>query len=375
MKKRTAPPPQPAASRPALAAALALSLAGVGVALWLARLHVRAHSGFASFCAINEHLNCDRVAVSPYSVVAGLPVAAWGVLGFTVLAALSAWGLLRRRPHPAWPSGLLLVASGGAVAASVALAAVSELLIGAFCILCATAWTLAALVFASALRAVRPAGAGAAVRADLAALRARPGFALAAAAVTIAAVASAAAAYPRYWDRPKDAAARAPGSPPPVKVTAAGGVRVVQEFSDYDCPFCAQSFEKVRGQLAGRSDVKVVHRHFPLDSSCNPAVPRAIHPQACELARAAVCADAQGRGGEMDALLFETQKSRLPPTELATRLGLDVAAFRACLASKAAAERVAADVAEGIRLGIRATPTFVVDGVPHSGELPPGLLD
>lgn len=374
-KKRSAS--APAASRPALLAALIFALAGLGVALALARLHVRAHAGFASFCAISEHVNCDRVATSPYSVALGLPVAIWGVLGFTLLGALAAWGLLPRRLHASWPSGLLLVASAGAVASSIALALVSELAIGAFCILCAAAWTLSGLVLVAAVRATRPPGAGAALRRDLEALRARPARTAVAAALVLGATTAAAAAYPRYWDRPR--AEPAPGagavtaasSPPP----RAGGVREIHEFSDYDCPFCAQSFEKVRSRLAGRTDVKIVHRHFPLDTACNPAVSRAIHPQACELARAAICADRQGRGEAMDALLFETQRSRLPPTELATRLGLDLPAFRACVASKETADRLAADVAEGIRLGIRATPTFVVDGVPHAGELPPGILD
>jgi protein-disulfide isomerase len=378
MAKRAAAAPPPTASRRALAVALACSLLGVGVGLYLARLHQRAHSGLSSFCAISEHVNCDRVATSPYSVVLGLPVAVWGVLGF---AALSAWGLLRRRPHAAWPAGLLLLASGGAAAASVALAAVSELVIGAFCILCAAAWTLAAATFVAAIRAARPVGAGTAVRADLAALRARPALALGTVALALAATAGAAAAYPRYWNKPARPAPAGAGATTaasavePRPARASGEPLVVEEFSDYDCPFCAQSFEKTRKALAGRTDVRLVHRHFPLDPSCNPALQRAIHPEACELARAGVCAKTQGRGEEMDALLFETQGRRLPPTELATRLGLDVPAFRACLASREAADQVAADVAAGIRLGVRATPTFVVDGVAHAGELPAGVLD
>lgn len=383
MPKRPSIKTKPAtASRPALAAALLFALMGLGVAIALARLHVRAHAGFASFCAISEHVNCDRVATSPYSIVLGLPVAIWGVLGFSLLGALAAWGLVPRRATPSWPAGLLLLASAAAVATSVALALVSELVIGAFCILCAASWVLAALVFAAAIRACRPVGVAAAIRRDLDALRARPALTGLAVALLLGATAAAAAAYPRYWDRPRAASSVAGGASGPVGATTtasqpprSGGVREIHEFSDYDCPFCAQSFEKVRARLGTRTDVKIVHRHFPLDAACNPAVTRSIHPQACELARTGICAAQQGRGEAMDALLFETQRNRLPPTELATRLGLDVAAFRTCLASKETADRLAADVAEGIRLGIRATPTFVVDGVLHSGELPAGILD
>ncbi|HTP49073.1 MAG TPA: vitamin K epoxide reductase family protein, partial [Anaeromyxobacteraceae bacterium] len=83
--------PAPLSPRRALWAALALALAGLACALYLARLHQQAHAGIASFCAINETFNCDRVATSRYSVLLGLPVAVWGVFAFGAASALAAW--------------------------------------------------------------------------------------------------------------------------------------------------------------------------------------------------------------------------------------------------------------------------------------------
>jgi protein-disulfide isomerase len=377
-RRSPAPSAAPPASRRAFQTALALSVAGIAVALWLARLHVRAHAGFTSACAINETFNCDRVATSGYSVVLGIPVAIWGILGFAVAAAVAAMGLARRRPHPAWPAGLLVVVAAIAVAASAALAIVSEFLIGSFCVVCAASWTLAVLLLGAALRAARFSGVGAALRADLAVLRASPGRTAGLAVAGLAALAIVAAAYPRYWDKPAEpprpaAGATTPAAPAAATPASSPGETVVVEFSDYLCPFCAEAYVDVQRRVAGRTDVKVVHRHFPLDPACNPLVKRAIHPGACGLAKAGICGEAQGRAKELDALIFANQRARRPVSELAREAGLDLAVFEECLAAPATDRRLASDVQSAIQLGVRATPTYVVDGVVHSGGLPPVL--
>lgn len=388
--RRGSPASVTAAPRAPLAVALALALAGVAVALWLVRLHFRAHAGLASFCAFDEVFNCDRVATSRYSVFLGLPVAAWGVLGYAVPAGLAGWALARRRPHPGWPAGLLLLVSAAAVAASIALALVSKLLIGAFCLLCAAAWTLSFLLLVAAWRASRPAGVAAAVRADVAVLR-RNLPRTAAVAVALAAVlAAAVVAYPRYWTKPAHAVgtagppaagAQRPGVPArpavpgavPATTAQAGDAREIVVFSDYACPFCAKAHEDTEAALARNPEIRVVHRHFPLDPECNPLVKRQIHPGACALARAAICAEAQGKEREMSTALFRNQEARRPVESLAADLGLDLALFRACIAAPETDKRLAADVAEGIGRGIKVTPSFVVGGAVYPGQLPPAL--
>lgn len=354
-----------AAPRTALAMALALGIAGLFLSIVLTRLHASAHAGETSFCSISETVNCDRVATSRYSVVLGLPVSVWGAVGFGLVAALAASGLLRRRPHASWPAGLLLVLAAFSVAASVALALVTELAIGAWCLLCAGAWIVSVALLVFARRACRAQGVAGALRADLAALRARPGRSVALAAAILGGIGVAAVAYPRYWDRP--AVARGPAG------TGAGSTGVVIEYSDYECPFCARAHEQERGVLASRPGLVVVRRHFPLDPSCNPAVKRAIHPAACALARAAICGEAQGQAARMDDALFRDQGKGTAPAEIARGLGLDMDRFSACLSSPETSRRLSEDVAAGIRDGVRAIPTYLVDGTAHVGTLPPSL--
>jgi len=271
---------------------------------------------------------------------------------------------------------------------------VSKALIGAWCILCAAGWVTSVALLGAAAAACRPAGVASAIRADLRAVRAMPGSTAALALLGLAVIALAMAGYPRYWERrpsakpaPSErATAGATGRPPttaplatPAVATAENpGPGAIVEYSDYDCPFCARAHVRTKELLARYPEWRLVRRHFPLDPACNGAVKRAIHPGACDLARAGICAGEQGRFGEMDDALFATQRARVPPSELARGLGLDLARFEACLASPDTERAIARDVEAGVRDGVRATPTYLVGGEDTvrvvSGELPEALL-
>jgi len=367
--------------RPALLVAAALAAVGFVLAVVLARQHAQAHAGIVSFCSINEYLNCDRVATSRFSVVLGLPVAVWGMLGYGLALLLALAGLRPDRRREVWPAGLLLLVAGAAVAAAVALAVISEVVIGALCLLCAASWATAFGLFAAAWRACRPEGVLRAVRGDLAVLRDRPLRTLVVFLAALAVVFLVATVFPRYWARPPKGTAAvsggttgggaATGSP---AVAPPHGPIVVVEFSDYECPFCALAHEQTKALLAKRPDVLLVRRQFPLDSDCNPAVTRRMHPQACALARAGICAESQGRLEPMDDALFKNQKAGRPVEELATAVGLDLPRFRACLASQETELRLRSDIEAGVRAGLKATPTFVVGGQAHAGLLTPDVL-
>lgn len=360
--------PHPPPSRPALWAALLLGLSGLVVAILLVRLHGQAHAGLTSFCAIDETVNCDKVALSPYSVVLRLPVALWGALGYAAMLTLAAWGLFGPRPHGRWPVGLLWLTALAAVLASVALAYVSKVLIGAWCLLCIGSWTASAGLFAAAWAATRPEGPLAAVGADLRALAGMPRRTAATAAIAAAAVAALAALFPTYWVKPPappPPAAAAPPAPPTWQ-----GPTTLTIFSDYECPFCARAHAELKPQLARRTDLTVVKRHFPLDMACNPLLKRPMHEQACHFAKAAICAEAQGELDAMDDALFENQRAKEPVDALAKRLGLDMVKFRSCMVAPATDARLQGDILMARQYGANATPAYLVRGKIYSGEFP-----
>lgn len=374
-KKTPAAPPPAAPPRPALAATLLLSAAGLVVSLLLVRLHAQAHAGISSFCAISETVNCDKVAMSPFSVVFRLPVALWGAIGYGAALGLSAWGLTARRLHARWPAGLLFLFGAAAVAASVALALVSHFLIGAWCLLCMVSWTISLAILVAATVACRGPGPLASARADLRALAAMPRRTSAAAILGLAALVALAAWYPSYWEKAKAVEVltrpypgKEPGLAPaaPLADPAVGAV----VFSDYECPYCLVAHGELKALLSRRPDIRVVKRHFPLDQSCNPVIKRPIHQNACEYARAAICAEAQGHFEAMDDALFQNQRARRPVEEVARDVGLDLPRFQACLTAPETAARLQADIAAAVKADIKATPTYLVGGVQYAGKLP-----
>jgi protein-disulfide isomerase len=363
--------------RPALIVAAVLAVAGVALSAVLIYEHAVAHAGGTSFCAINEYVNCDRVAMSPYSVLLGMPVAAWGALGYGLAFLLAIAGMVPGRRREVWPAGLLFLVAAAAACASVLLAGISTLVIGALCILCTASWLTSFALLAAAYRACRPEGPLAAVRGDLALLRERKVTTAVLALAGVALVALVVAAFPRYGS----GAQRNLGVPLPAgsAVQAANesqskGPLVIVEFSDYQCPACARAYFDMKTLLAGRQGIQVVRRQFPLDSACNSALKRRLHPGSCDLAKVGICAEAQGKLEPMEDALFANQQAGRPVEELARASGLDMQKLAACLASAETEARLQSDIETGIRIGLKATPTFVVGGRQYAGALPPEAL-
>ena len=127
------------------------------------------------------------------------------------------------------------------------------------------------------------------------------------------------------------------------------------EFTDYQCPFCRRHSAQTKPQLVTdyveTGKLKYVIREFPLAQ---------IHPNALKAAEAALCAGDQDKYWAMIELFFQDQR-RLAPEDLkahAEGLGLDVASFSECLDGGKHAQRVQKDLADGVKAGVRGTPTF-----------------
>ncbi|HXX32136.1 MAG TPA: thioredoxin domain-containing protein [Myxococcaceae bacterium] len=155
-------------------------------------------------------------------------------------------------------------------------------------------------------------------------------------------------------DAPADAPAFGPAYP---KVT-------IVEWSDFQCPYCSRAVptvEKVR-DLYGK-DVRVVFRNFPLST---------IHPNARIAAQAAMAAHAQGKFWPMHDRLFANQGAldRASLERTAEQIGLDMKRFRSDFDSAAVDARIEADVAAATAAGVRATPSFFVNGRLFEGAPP-----
>jgi protein-disulfide isomerase len=136
---------------------------------------------------------------------------------------------------------------------------------------------------------------------------------------------------------------------------------VIIEFSDFQCPFCKKSQGALKKVLQTYGDrVRLVFKHLPLE----------IHSESFSAARAAFCAGQQNSFWPYhDALFAAADLSPEKLKRIAADLRLDAARFAACLDSGEARAAVLRDVREAGRLGINATPTFIVNGTLKQGAL------
>ena len=126
-------------------------------------------------------------------------------------------------------------------------------------------------------------------------------------------------------------------------------------FTDYQCPSCASMHPALERLVKENGDkVRLVARDFPLTQ----------HADAFKAAEAAEAAREQGKYWEYVAVLLRNQSS-LGVEKLksfASELGLDRTRFDAALDSGKFAETVQQDVDEGIKLGLKGTPSLFING-------------
>jgi protein-disulfide isomerase len=134
------------------------------------------------------------------------------------------------------------------------------------------------------------------------------------------------------------------------------------EFSDYLCPFClrhaTQTTPALLLEYGNSGQVNFVFRDFPLAG---------LHPTAPTGHNASVCVSQQGAAAfwEFHDLIFRNQSqwANLPDpddylAESAEGIGIDMDAYRECMASPDTAELVGQRVSDGQSAGFNGTPSF-----------------
>lgn len=133
----------------------------------------------------------------------------------------------------------------------------------------------------------------------------------------------------------------------------------VVEYGDFECPNCKQAAPAVKlalSRFAGR--MRFVYRHFPLEK---------VHPHALLAAEAAEAAGGQGKFWPMHDLLFDNQ-NHLKPKHLRSyveKLEVDLVRYDADMEDEVYRQRVREHIEGGSRSGVRATPTFFINGKIH----------
>jgi len=140
----------------------------------------------------------------------------------------------------------------------------------------------------------------------------------------------------------------------PVKGNPEAKITVV-EFADFRCPHCGEAFKDLTTVFPKYKDkVKFVFMDYPLQ----PEGPSK------NISMGAFCAHKQGKFWEYHDAAFQDQAALTvaSPGKIAGDLKLEKEAFDKCLAAADTAAAVVASRAEGVRVGVNATPTFFVNG-------------
>ncbi len=145
---------------------------------------------------------------------------------------------------------------------------------------------------------------------------------------------------------------------------------VMVEFADFQCPYCGHfaldSEPRITAAYIDSGRVRFGYQHFAF-----------LGPESGWAAEASECADEQGAFWEYHDLLFRRQAgenqgafSKDNLKALAGELTLDRAAFDDCLDSGKYAELVQSETQAAQSIGVRSTPTFVINGQPVLGAQP-----
>ena len=394
-KPRISEAPDPRRGQFLTIALITAAVLGILVAAELTHIHYKVNTDpdFKSFCNMGEAVNCETVAASAYSEFLGVPIAVWGLFAYIMLLGLALAGV-RRGPggHSRGLPGLVFLWSLAGLAATGVMGYISVALIESKCILCMSLYVLNAIILALGLLMTRRLGGGVAASLgdDLGRARRVPvrsaSILLALAAMTLGLIFG----YPSYG-LPAVDDLPLPEIPTAAKAdqhcgagyhTAEGfpalgnlAARVtIEEFSDYECPFCSRAHGVVRQIVAEYGErVRFVHRHFPLDQACNSQLKRPFHQHACLAARAAICGDAQRRFWELNDILWANAKhlERKHLVGYAREMGLDVLKFEACLVDPETDVHLQRDIRDGVGWKVRGTPSFVINGKFVEGAVPP----
>lgn len=145
---------------------------------------------------------------------------------------------------------------------------------------------------------------------------------------------------------------------------------IIQEFSDFQCPFCGQfainTGQQIIEKYGDSGQIRFEYNHYAF-----------LGEESIRAAEATECANEQGSFWDYHDALFLNQNGENQGTfndstlkSFASLIGLDEQAFNSCLDSGTYREQTEASFENGVDLGVKSTPSFIINGELISGALP-----
>jgi protein-disulfide isomerase len=152
----------------------------------------------------------------------------------------------------------------------------------------------------------------------------------------------------------------------------------ITEYTDYLCFQCRKMHRYLRKLVARYPDqIRIVHRHFPMDHAINPLVKEPFHNGSGKMAILALYAEEQGKFWQVNDILFEkgSKREEVDLKALALQTGMDLSGMRKALSGRTDLQMLLAkDIWAGMKLDITGTPAYVIDGKVYLAQIPPEII-
>lgn len=364
---------------------LVLVTIGLLDSIYLAVSHYRVYNdmGYRSFCAITKSINCDTVSQSSYAIFLGLPVSVWGIIGYAFVLLLMRYAHLTTSEHkPFWP--LIFFVSLIYSIYSMVLAGISTFIIQSYCIMCILTYAInLILVYYSWLINNRFGNRGLwkGLKHDIRTILTNRRRSLSLILPFGAVLCLVWILFPNYWnmqlkENPKDLSSGLTQEGDPW-IGAVNPDLTIVEYADYRCFQCRKMHFYLRDLVARHPEsIRLVHRHFPMDSAYNPLIKDQVHAGAGRLALLSIYAASHGRFWQMNDLLFNLDKDHkeINMKKLALKCGLETENLAQNVNQPASVRKLLTDIKHGLKLGITATPSYVINDNVYTAQIPPDVL-
>jgi uncharacterized membrane protein/predicted DsbA family dithiol-disulfide isomerase len=344
-------------------------------------------------CGGDSAAGCEKVNHSSYSSVSGLPLAAFGIMFYLVIAFVASFSLTGDDLTMKGAGKVILVLTGIALLADLALLGLQAFSIGAFCIICISTYLVTTAIFVLLFlkrnqfmavpwkdpyeskigKTVLTSWITGSLLLTLTVLALN--YALSFKDPAILDERLTESAYAEYLSSPPQNVDLT-GIPHYGNVDAP--IRIVI-FSDFLCPYCRQMAQYFRQNLPRwRQQVVLYYMSYPLDNVCNAHQKETIHQGSCWVALGGVCANQQGRFWLYHDYIYNKEMinpGHLDILRFGKELGMDTTAFSQCLFSTPLREQLRMQIETGSALGVTSTPRIIVNGkmLPKIGYLNPIL--
>jgi len=353
-----------------------LSILIIGTTLYLTKhyYNIRFPTSLntGSLCDINSFLNCDAATNSPLSNLFGVPISVFGV----IMGLLFLSGILISSENL---HGAIFYLSGINFLGCVLLFIYSLISLGSLCPFCTVYYLLSGIVFFVYFKYIKARTTSLAVMSIIGLL-------------SLPVIGASYYTSEKEEDNQKHIAVdlikqydslkklSKPSIVPPFHISKSGPydqspINLII-FSDFQCPACKALSEMVHPILKRyKGKINILYYFYPLDSSCNPSMSRALHPMACKAAYLSYCLPKNFFRVHDD--IFANQE------KLGGSSWLDNYAKKEnvtkCMTNPKTKEKVVEIIRQGNEYNIKSTPTMLLNGVKIEGALPIGqfyiLLD